>query len=173
MILVTDEDRDNTDSSIDYNSTLELLQDNDWSLHSILNNPIIPTEGIGAFQNSETNWQVYLPEEDLSTASNYTEIQVTVDPIGNGFGTTEEDYPPLSFATAGAVWDLNKLRATGFVAEAFSEAFVEITKQKIIAIADPGNDSDCPFAGLLGVFICPVWFVGNFLWNLLLSVLPF
>ena len=155
-----------------------LLKENGWSLHSILNQNFNPTEGIGAFEQSENSWLIYLPEEDLTTASNYTETAVTDFPITSGFGTTVADYPELSFETGGATWNLNKLRAGGFIATAFTEAFVVVTKTIIIQVADGGGDEpsdDCPFKDFpfLGVLLCFFWNLGADILAFISGILPF
>ena len=160
MILVTDEPRSNTEP-LTLNETRAILQDGGWLLHAILDQDLIPNEGIGTrpIQGSG-NYTVYLPEEDLSTATNYTELSVADDPIG--FGCCADYYVPLAFETGGVVWNLNKLRNGGLDAAAFTQAFIEITQEIITEIiTDP---EVCPYEGILVIF-CLFWW----LWNLLLS----
>ena len=58
---------------------------------------------------------------------------LAVDAIGtvNGFGSTERDYVDLAWATGGAAWDLNLLRAGGLTADSFTAGFVDIKGNEI------------------------------------------
>jgi len=164
MILVTDENRDNTEP-LTLNQTLDILLDGDWSLHAILSQNLIPSDGIGTIPEEQTaNYTVFIPEEDLSTDTNYTEISVDVYPIGSG--CCASDYVPLAFETGGAVWNLNKLREGGFIAAAFTEAFVEIS-QVAFAPPDPTptQGGGCPYSGIL-ILLCPFWWLWNFIASL-------
>lgn len=145
-----------------YNSTLDTLEAGEWSLHAILDNHLIPAESIGTRQDSATSWTVYAPEEDLSTETNYTETSVTELPVGAGCCAV--DYAPLAFETGGAVWDLSKLRSGGFVAEVFTEAFVEITFESI-----EENTIKCfiPEGDILALLWWPICIVLDFLGNLI------
>jgi len=148
MILVTDEDRDDT-IPLTFEETLALLQDNDWQLHGILNQNLIPFEAVGtkvsdASTEDDPQWTYYLPNPFPNGTAYYNETETTVNTIGAGAGTTSTDYVPLAFATSGAVWNLNRLRTGGFIAEVFAVTFTEVTSMAIDAADPPAQaDSDC------------------------------
>lgn len=52
--------------------------------------------------------------------------------FSSGFGTTKTDYIDMAWATGGAAWDLNVLRAGGFFGTSFTKAFVDIKVQEVI-----------------------------------------
>ena len=126
----SDEDRDNTDNAVTYESTLQLLQTEGWTFHAILNNPILDSDGIGSVEQSRSQWKVYDEDTDPKTGSGYKETIVYSDPVGLGPG--KPDYTGLAYGTDGAVWDLNKLREGGFTTKAFGEIFVNTTTEIII-----------------------------------------
>ena len=139
MIFASDEDRDEEFSQYTYESTLQTLRDFGWTFHAILNNPIDGGNGIGALEESSSQWKVYEPTVDSSTPSKYDERTVYLDPVGSGPG--KPDYSKLAFATDGVNWDLNKLREGGFTTEAFSEAFVNTTT---VIIGEENQPTDPP-----------------------------
>lgn len=164
MILVTDEDRDSFATSLTYEATLATLVDNDWSLHAILNQALIPDEAVGTKLNSNGTYTYYVPGPETGDVS-YAEGLSTTSTIGAGDGTTEMDYVPLAFATDGAVWNLNKLRSGGFIADVFALAFVDITVRIIV-----DSTSQCVyiFFGIdVSFIVCFLidawdWFLGLF-----------
>jgi hypothetical protein len=111
-----------------------MLKDNDWKLHAILNQGLIPSDAIGAAKNENGTWTYFLPTIDSNGDPDYNKTLTTTYPIGFGEGTTEIDYVPLAFETQGAVWDLNKLRSGGSFAASFSEAFKDITVELIAKV---------------------------------------
>jgi len=118
---------------------------------------------MGAVEESETSWKVYAPVENTTTASKYTETLVTEYPVGSG--CCESDYATLAFETNGAVWDLSKLREGGFVADAFTEAFVEITSQ-LIETESTGGDTCIGDGGILAILLWPFCIIWTFLLSL-------
>lgn len=122
---------------------------------------------MGAVEESETSWKVYSPIVDTTTDTNYTETIVTEYPVG--IGCCNADYATLAFETNGAVWDLSKLRGGGFVAQAFTQAFIEITSQLIeVESTDDDDDGKCDFGdwGILGILFLPFCIVWNFILGL-------
>ena len=115
LVLVTDEDRDNTDASLTFQSILTAIQNAGVGLVSMLdisirdtgNNPAISTDGTTALvQNGQS---------------------FSSQPLGgitSNEGTTIADYSDLTLAVGGGcVADLNQLRAGGDAATAFAAAF--------------------------------------------------
>jgi hypothetical protein len=124
IILVTDEDRDNFDTSLTYTSIKNALLSTDTLLNVVVNNPFTKTSSPNAL-GMDSLGTGYLADGSggFTTATGYV--------VGNGAGTTETDYVPLAFDVGGAAWDLNLLRLGGLTAESFTEAFVAIKVQEI------------------------------------------
>jgi len=128
IILITDEDRDNIDASLSFNSLKTSL------------------DGIGALLNVVVNCGFSSGTGSRSSALGVDSAGNAYEADGSGgftsdtggkqngscFGTTKTDYVDLAWATKGAAWDLNQLRAGGLTATSFTKAFVDIKVQEII-----------------------------------------
>lgn len=124
VILVTDEDRDNTDGSITYNSVLSGLKKYNALLNAVVNAQFVcgdQTRALGI--DSKGNGYVADGNGGYTTC---TGAHATW-----GSGTTISDYVDLALATGGAAWDLNQLRAGGNTATSFTNAFIDIKVQEI------------------------------------------
>lgn len=137
IILVTDEDRDNTNGALTFNSILASLNQNNVVLNVVVNNPFFDANGARALGIS-------------SDGTTYTAdgaggfIALAGGTSGNGAGNTENDYVPMALQAGGAAWDLNLLRAGGLTAQSFGEAFTAIKVQEITtttpnAVPEPGT----------------------------------
>lgn len=123
FILITDEDRDNLDSSLTFESTRSSLASRNILLNAIVDNPFEDGEGNDAL-GVDSDGDAYLQAgTGFSTSPGGT--------VGNGDGNTEVDYVQLALELGGAAWDLNNLRAGGDAAEAFTNAFIDIKVQEI------------------------------------------
>lgn len=152
VILVTDEDRDNLNSSLDYSTILSLLGGRAALLNVVVNNPfdaVDMTDGLGM----DSMGNVYFADGAGSFTTETGGI------VGNGYGSTEADYVDLAFANGGAAWDLNQLRAGGLVATSFTEAFIDIKVAEIIIQPPQGAVPEPSTYGLLGsaLLIGLVW----------------
>lgn len=142
FILVTDEDRDNIGNSLTYSSILGALKGQNILLNAIINNPFgSDSNSVGTALGIDSDGTAYIADGTGFT----TDIGAF---IGNGAGTTEDDYAKLALATGGAAWDLNKIRAGGDTAEAFSSAFVTIKVQEITT-QPPSGQIPLPAGGWL------------------------
>ncbi len=124
FILVTDEERANTDGSITYNSVLSGLKKYNALLNAVVNAQFIcgdQTRALGI--DSKGNGYVADGNGGYTTC---TGAHATW-----GSGTTISDYVDLALATGGAAWDLNQLRAGGNTATSFTNAFIDIKVQEI------------------------------------------
>ncbi|AHF02864.1 hypothetical protein MARPU_02520 [Marichromatium purpuratum 984] len=124
VILITDEDRDNTNNTLDYNSILGDLNSVDAMLNVVVNAEF-GSQGIDDLLGLDSQGTGYQADGNggfttLSGAS-----------ASSGDGTTIADYVDLALATKGAAWDLNQLRAGGLMADSFSTAFVNIKATEI------------------------------------------
>lgn len=138
VILITDEDRDNTNGALTSASILAQLK----GLGALLNVVVDQTITGGKLG---TNGGAKTYAADGSGG-------FTVGPFtsyGAGFGTTKTDYVDLAIASGGATWDLNILRAGGLGATSFTNAFVDLKVGEIIN-QDPGGA--VPEPGTYGVF---------------------
>lgn len=126
IILVTDEDRDNTDGALSYAGVLADLNSD------------------GAVLNDVVNIASTTPASALGVAADGTAYTadgaggfntVAGGSVDTAFGTTIADYVNMAAATGGASWDLNQLRAGGLTAESFTAAFIAIKVQEIITPA--------------------------------------
>ncbi|TCW37119.1 VWA domain-containing protein [Marichromatium gracile] len=133
VILITDEDRDNTNSALDYSSILGDLN----SINAMLNVVVeadFGTQTVGNLLGFDSQGTGYQADGNggftmLSGASAL-----------NGYGSTIPDYVDLALATKGAAWDLNQLRAGGLMADSFSTAFVNIKATEIQQqVSNPGT----------------------------------
>lgn len=143
VVLVTDEDRDNTDASITYNSILTDLLAEGAVLNSVVSAQYKSGDEfvVGVSQNNDLSLTGYLPDGSggFSTVAGPT--------FSWASGQTKANYVDLAWATGGAAWDLNQLRAGGDVATSFTAAFVDIKTQEIID--DPGGEVPEPATMLL------------------------
>jgi len=129
IVLVTDEDRDNSDSSLNYNTILSDFQANSALLNLVANIKLVDSAGRAALGvDSEGN--AYLPN---GNGGFFPSPGGSVDAAS---GNTKKDYADLAWATqsggaGGAVWDLNQLRNGGLLADSFSEAFSEVKVEEV------------------------------------------
>lgn len=136
-VLVTDEDRDNTDPSLTFASVLQSLEDNNITLAGIINQQMVDPDGVSGVGASES--QTFIDADgdgvfETSGAPTFTTAS----------GTTFEDYTEmiLSFVD-GCVGDVAAQRAGGTAAEAFAGAL----SQCLIEIAVEDSSVN-PFVAL-------------------------
>lgn len=129
VVLVTDEDRDNTDSALTYNTVLTALQDKGATLTGILNQSLnsadssvtVGTDGTDSYVADGSGG--FTPQTGVS--------------IDNASGSTTADYTNLAIAAQGCVANLNVLRNGGTDAQSFSGAFLNCLSNVIQA--QPGS----------------------------------
>lgn len=125
FILVTDEDRDVGDSTLNYANISQRLQNAKILLNAVVSNAFSSDDGTALGVDSDGEAYVADGSGGFSTA--------TGGMAGSGSGSTTADYVDLALATGGAAWDLNQLRAGGDVATSFATAFIDIKVQEIIS----------------------------------------
>lgn len=136
MILVTDEDRDNT-SADTYASTLQALLDANALLNAVVNVRFACDGGTGAQAlgiDSAGNGYV------ADGSGGYTTCSNAVATFGSGASIA--NYVNMALATGGAAWDLTLLRAGGLTATSFTTAFVAIKVKEIedqTTVSEPGT----------------------------------
>lgn len=150
FVLVTDEDRDNTNAGLTFNSILTGLNANGALLNAVVNGSFrTSTNAVSLGHDSATPKNAYVADGSggfsVTTAGSATSVA----------GTTINDYYNLALATGGAAWDLNQLRAGGNTAVSFTKAFVDIKVQEIIV--QPGvPDGGASWLMVLGAFAAMV-----------------
>lgn len=121
FILVTDEDRDNWDTSLNYSSVLKSLTSRNILLNAVVSNTFYDgsnTRAIGIDDGGDA----YLADG----SGGYTTST-------GGYATnssTKSDYVDMALATGGAAWDINLMRSST-TSLSFTEAFVDIKVQEI------------------------------------------
>lgn len=126
VILITDEDRDDEDPSLTYNSMLSEFTSRNALLNVVVDSTFTSTPSTGsAILGIDADGNGYV--EDGS--GGYTTVSNAS--ASSGFGTTIADYVDLALDTGGAAWDLDQLRAGGDTAASFTSAFTAIKTQEI------------------------------------------
>ncbi|WP_417227763.1 autotransporter domain-containing protein [Amphritea sp.] len=129
VVLVTDEDRDNTDSSLTYNTVLTALQDKGATLTGILNQNLNSADSSVTVGTDGTDSYVADGNGGFTTQAGVS--------IDYASGTTTTDYTNLAIAAQGCVANLNVLRNGGTDAQSFSGAFLNCLSNVIQA--QPGT----------------------------------
>lgn len=115
LVLVTDEDRDNTNAALDFASILSDIRTAGANLVAMLNINITDDTGATAIATDGSN---ALVQDGVTFAT------LPFGSFTTGSGTTIADYADLVVATkGGCVADLNQLRSGGDAAAAFAAAF--------------------------------------------------
>lgn len=133
-ILVTDEDRDNTDASLSYAGLLASMTSTNTLLNAVVNASFGCADVTGSILGIDASGTGYIADG----AGGYTTATGCSALPGSGAGTTIANYVDLALATGGAAWNLNLLRAGGLTADSFTDAFVDI-KVREIQQQDPGG----------------------------------
>ena len=131
FLLVTDEDRDNLNSSLTREVIMEKLRDTRTRLNVLVSEEFQADGiiGLGMNQNNETF--VFNPLSPTQFVRKRNGKTVT----DSGHGTTHVDYTELVLQTNGAVWDINTITGrpgqlnTGFIHALARQKGVEIIEQ--------------------------------------------
>lgn len=125
IILATDEDRDNTNSAITFNTVLAKLQANKALLNAVVNATLrcgnntpalgMDSTGVGYVADGSGGFTTCTGARAFS-----------------GSGTTVANYVNLAVQSGGAVWDLNFLRSGGHYARSFTNALLSIKVDEIL-----------------------------------------
>lgn len=135
IILVTDEDRDNTAGQISYSSILQELDGQAALLNSVVNARFKCGDGTSALgMNSERVGYVADGQGDYTLCENALAY--------SGSGNTIAHYVEMAMENGGAAWDLNYLRSGGHYAESFSKALIDIKVKEIIEQLPPAIAPD-------------------------------
>lgn len=131
MILITDEDRDNFDATLNFANILAGLDAKGALLNAVINATLPDDSGLpGGALGHDWDGDSYR----ANGAGGFT----THNALAPAANSTINAYYNLALATGdgvnlgGAAWDLNQLRAGGLTATSFTNAFVEVKVQEII-----------------------------------------
>lgn len=122
FVLVTDEDRETFNETTSYSYTLDWLRRAGVTLNVVVQQKFKKDGEKPLGMDFRTNAFI----QDGKTYN-----KMAGGTIGAGYEDTYEQYVKMAFATDGAAWDLNRLRAKGSTATAFTEAFLDIKVQEI------------------------------------------
>jgi len=125
LILITDEDRDNTDASLSYSGIL-----NRMAARSALLNVVVYC----GFADGGGNRAIGVADDGTAYLEDgFGGFTASTGGTQSGFcsGTTMGDYVNLAWDTGGAAWDLDILRAGGNSAQSFTAAFVDLKVAEI------------------------------------------
>ncbi|MBY6033817.1 VWA domain-containing protein [Marinobacter daepoensis] len=139
FVLVTDEDRDNTNGALSKTGLLAGLSSKNALLNVVVNNDFGCETSVNSAIGIDSENNGFLADGSGS----FTKCE-GVGNIGSGYGTTSSDYVDLALDSGGAAWDLNILRAGGSNADSFTASFVdtkveEITSQPPVSVPEPGT----------------------------------
>jgi len=139
IVLITDEGRDNVDSSITLASLQNELQDSGAVLNAVVNARFECTNVIG-----DTLQPLGLNKDGIGFLADGSGGVVTCsDAIAvSGSTNTISAYVDLALATGGAAWDLNFLRAGGNDAISFANALIDIKVREILDQLPPEPRAD-------------------------------
>ncbi|UUX94882.1 PEP-CTERM sorting domain-containing protein [Aquabacterium sp. J223] len=136
-ILITDEDRDNTNNALSFNGVRDSLLATGTLLNAVVN----ATFGCG--DGSAAIGLIGSTGYKADGAGGFTTCAGAS--VLSGTGNTEAQYVDLALATGGGAWDLNLLRSGGLTAQSFTNAFIagkvgEIVEQPPVpAIPEPST----------------------------------
>jgi outer membrane autotransporter protein len=138
IILVTDEDRDEFDTTVNLASVQALLQQRGVTLSGILDQEVTDQAGADAIGASSTQTFIDANGDGIPEPS-------TAPIVGAGAGTTTVDYTNPILAGGGCVANLNLLRAGGTNADAFARAVRQCLVQQIVNPPPVGGGGVSPF----------------------------
>ncbi len=129
IILVTDEDRDEADASVNYDNTLASLKAHNALLNAVVKAKFYCGDGREAI-GMDASGLGYLAngQGGFETCSNARVENYSDDANA---ATTVEDYVNLAIASGGAAWDVMALRFGGYFAQSFTQAIIDIKTQEI------------------------------------------
>lgn len=152
ILLVTDEDRDILNSSITYDSIYNALESEGVILNAVINQGFESSGKVALGIDASRN--AYFMQRVVNVTGRSRQVGYNVKSKGqpvpdSGHGTTYGDYTLLALQTGGGAWDLNRLRKGGAVAEAFTQAFVDVKVKEALSQLEMCRVCMCEFGEML------------------------
>ena len=147
IVLISDEDRDVFDQSLDFENVAASLESQRVLLNTVNDARFEDGDGATAV-GVDSVGNAYVADGTGSF------IVASGGEFISGVGATEEDYVDLAALLGGASWDLNQLRDGGDNAASFTQAFVDISTDAIarqLQINLQTSDSTVGFENLTGI----------------------
>lgn len=136
IVLVTDEDRDNRDSSLSYASVLGNLNQHGGMLNAVVDCSFKDAAGSSAI-GVDADANSYVADGSGGYVAGVGGTAGACGPYSPG---SKAQYVDMAWATGGAAWDLNILRAGGVSATSFTNAFVDVKVEEIVtSVPEPGS----------------------------------
>ncbi|RBW51404.1 putative Ig domain-containing protein [Marinobacter sp. F3R11] len=132
IILATDEDRDNTASSITYQTVRDKLSENRALLNAVINARVLCADGTSALGVDSLGTGYVADGNGGFTTCEGASAR-------SGSGNTIAHYVDLAMESGGAAWDLNFLRSGGTNAESFTRALLDIKVEEILSQRPTGD----------------------------------
>lgn len=130
LILVTDENSDNSSPGIDVTTVAAGLANASAMLNAVINVKFECSNGDKALGMSGGGVGYKADGAGgFSICAGATAV--------SGNSSSIADYVDLALDTGGAAWDLNQLREGGLTAMSFTKAFVDIKVQEITGVPEP------------------------------------
>ena len=148
-ILVTDEDRDNTNAALNYAGMLASLTSTNTLLNAVVSASFECGDGsdaLGMFSGGKGY--------KANGSGGFTTC--TGAHLVSDAGNTDTTYVQLALESGGAAWDLNILRAGGLGATSFTAAFIDGKVQEII-VQPPAIPEPETYALMLGGLAVVGW----------------
>lgn len=138
VILITDENRDIRDNTLNYAGMLSALQ----GKGALLNAVVSGSDNITMKDNAGANALGHSGDNRAFVADG-SGGYIASTPKGTVTGDANviANYYNLALASGGATWDLQQLRSGGNTALSFTKAFVDIKVQEIVEQATPDGGS--------------------------------
>jgi hypothetical protein len=124
FILVTDEDRDNTNAALTFASVLQSLTSTKTLLNAVVNASFRCGDSSVALGIIGSTGYKANGTGGFTTCSGASFV--------SGWGSTIADYVDLALDSGGGAWDLNILRSGGTNAESFTNAFIAGKVEEIV-----------------------------------------
>jgi len=142
MILVTDEDRDDTNSQLTASGVKQNIANKGYILNVIVRVTIDGKVENFGMRIGNAGYQTTIFQMDLSASLNYTSFNQTsyYRTFSNGYIDTHDHYSDLVVDTPGAVWNINAVRNGGLITDVFADVFVKIKAEEL-------NNHFCPSSG--------------------------
>lgn len=142
FVLVTDEDRDNTDNSLTRTVIENSLTGSNILLNAVVSNSVDGDSTVAGTQTAigvDSSGNAYTADGSGGFNTGPNGALTDFDA-----GSTRADYSELALATGGAVWNLDILRNGGNDAASFAQAFIDIKVQEIISQPPSGDPTPTP-----------------------------